>query len=148
MDVQAATREAAVVSLSRAEVLALRNLSANAHRLPLELRGPQQIFDRLELALGDLAEAMSEAALGTGRPTRAQPPEDLTRDGFGEFVGWVLDDFTSSGRLEWENNTLERFLDGFSAFALARVHGERRDDQERASWALFAQMVVAATGYE
>ncbi|HEY3406568.1 MAG TPA: hypothetical protein VGK53_00190 [Propionicimonas sp.] len=60
----------------------------------------------------------------------------------------VLSDFTTSGRLEWENNTLERFLDGLSAFALARVHGQPQDDQERASWALFAQMVVAATAYE
>lgn len=60
----------------------------------------------------------------------------------------MLADFAESGRAEWENNTLERFLDGLAASALARVNGHAGGLQEEASWALFAELIAAATGYE
>jgi hypothetical protein len=47
-----------------------------------------------------------------------------------------------------ENGTLDRFLDGLSEFADARVVEGPEPDQEQASWRLFAEIVRAATGYE
>jgi hypothetical protein len=44
-----------------------------------------------------------------------------TRDDFARFVSAVLADFRSTAEAERENGTLERFLDGLSAFAAARV---------------------------
>lgn len=86
-------------------------------------------------------------ALETGRPTDVDPEFVLTRDDLSAFLYAVLNDFErGGGREEWENATLDRFLDGLAAFALARVHGA--GEQEDASWRLFAQMIVAATGYE
>lgn len=82
----------------------------------------------------------------TGRPTREDPVGVRTRDDFGEYVLRVLGDYRDAGASEWENATLERFLDGLSAFALARVH--EQPDQQDASWQLFAEIIAAATGYE
>ena len=82
----------------------------------------------------------------TGRPTAKTPSGISNRDDFGESVLRVLGDFKGTGGSEWENNTLERFLDGLSAFALARVHNQH--GQEEPTWQLFAQIVAAATGYE
>jgi hypothetical protein len=44
------------------------------------------------------------------------------------------------------NRTLEDFLEALATFAEARVVD--KDGQDDASWQLFAEMVVAATGYE
>jgi len=82
----------------------------------------------------------------TGRPTNETPSGISNRDDFGEYVLRVLGEFREAGASEWENNTLERFLDGLSAFALARVHD--RHGQEDPTWQLFAEIVAAATGYE
>lgn len=71
-----------------------------------------------------------------------------TRDDFVGFLLAVLADFRSAGGSEWENGTLERFLDGLSAFAAARVNDQTDLWQEQASWRLFAEMIQAATGYE
>ncbi|MGW5365474.1 DUF7660 family protein [Actinopolymorpha pittospori] len=71
-----------------------------------------------------------------------------SRDEFGDFVHGVLADFRSTGAAEWENGTLDRFLDGLSAVAFARLVNEPDEDQERATWGLFAEMIAAATGYE
>jgi len=60
----------------------------------------------------------------------------------------VLADFRSTGEAEWENGTLDRFLEGLSAFADSRVVEGPGSDHERASWRLFAEIVRAATGYE
>ena len=68
------------------------------------------------------------------------------RGDFADFLSAVLSDFGATGACEWENGTLDRFLDAFSAFAAARVVD--MPDQEDASWRLFAQLVQAATGYE
>ena len=116
--------------------------------VPLELRGPRQIFERLASQFGALAESLGEPSLATGRSTHVEPEPSSTRDEFADFVLGVLADFEESGNIEWENNTLGRFLDGLSAFALARVNGRSEEEQERPSWNLFAELIVAATGYE
>jgi hypothetical protein len=69
-----------------------------------------------------------------------------SRDDFGEFIAAVLDDYTSTGKTEWENPTLDRFLGALGAFAHSRLL--EGSDQESPSWRLFAEMIVAATGYE
>lgn len=84
----------------------------------------------------------------TGRATDVDPNNVETRDDFACFLSAVLADFRSTGETEWENGTLDRFLDGLSAFAGARVVGAPAPDQEHASWRLFAEIVQAATGYE
>ena len=81
-----------------------------------------------------------------GRATDADPSNVETRDDFARFLLAVLTDFRSTGAAEWENGILDRFLDGFAAFADARVVDA--PDQEQASWRLFAEIVRAATGYE
>lgn len=82
----------------------------------------------------------------TGRPVDADPSSVATRDDLADFVQAALADHRRDGHVEWENSTLDGFLEGFAAFAAAReVVGE---DQETASWRLFAQMIAAATGYE
>ncbi|TCJ22722.1 DUF7660 family protein [Nocardioides jejuensis] len=83
---------------------------------------------------------------GSGRPTGEVPSGIATRDDLGEFILRVLDDLRGGGSAEWENNTLERFLDGMSAFTLARV--VERAGQDEPSWQLFAEIIAAATGYE
>jgi hypothetical protein len=60
-------------------------------------------------------------------------------------------DLAGRGSQEWENPTLDRFLEALEAVVddlpgqLAR-HGEAESAQ--AAWALLAQVLVAATGYE
>jgi hypothetical protein len=41
-----------------------------------------------------------------------------------------------------------RVLEGFAAFAAARVVDRGRGDQNVPTWGLFAEMIAAATGYE
>lgn len=137
----------ALVRLTRAEVLAIRNVAERAETMPFELRGPREVLDRLASHFGELAEAFGQPSWVTGRATEVEH-DATTRDEFGEVVLGMLADFTGSGRVEWENNTLERFLDGLAALALARVSGRADEEQEKASWALFAELVAAATGYE
>ena len=82
----------------------------------------------------------------TGRSTTADPSSVSDRDSFGDFLEVVLGDLVASGATEWENRNLADFLAALAVFAEARVVG--RDDQEQPSWRLFAEMIVAATGYE
>ena len=82
----------------------------------------------------------------TGRPTDEIPSGIETRDDFGEYLLRVLGDYREAGASEWTNSTLEGFLDGLSAFALARVNDKSR--QEEPTWQLFAEIVAAASGYE
>lgn len=86
-------------------------------------------------------------AYETGRATRASPARVASRDDFASFVEVVLGDFeVGGGATEWQNATLADFLDGLTMFAEARVVGV--EGQEEPSWRLFAEMIVAATGYE
>ena len=83
----------------------------------------------------------------TGRFTTADPATVTDRDSFGDFVEVVLGDFRlGGGQSEWENGTLERFLEALAAFAASRVID--KENQESATWRLFAEMIVAATGHE
>jgi hypothetical protein len=85
--------------------------------------------------------------LETGRRTDVDTSAVSTRDDLADFLEAVLDDLrTGGGRDQWENPTLDRFLDALAATASARVAD--RDDQEAASWRLFAEMIASATGYE
>ena len=83
----------------------------------------------------------------TGRSTTADPTSVTDRDSFGDFIEVVLGDLRlGGGASEWENSDLDAFLEALAAFAEARVIG--RTDQDEPSWRLFAEMIVAATGYE
>ena len=82
----------------------------------------------------------------TGRPTSADASTVRSRNDFADFLEAVLADYRQTGAAEWENGTLDRFLDGLAAFAAARVVD--RGDQEAASWRLFAEIIVAATAFE
>lgn len=84
----------------------------------------------------------------TGRLTTGDPSSVGTRDDFAAFVEAVLADLRAGGADEWENGTLERFLDGLAAASYARVVDRDGDVQEVAEWKLFAELVAAATGYE
>jgi hypothetical protein len=86
-------------------------------------------------------------AYATGRSTTADPTLVRDRDSFGDFVEVVLGDFRlGGGESEWENATLDRFLEALASFAEARVVD--RSDQETPTWRLFAELIIAATGYE
>lgn len=102
--------------------------------------------------LGDLVDAVHgppHTGMGyeTGRRVNVDASSVATRDDLADFLWAALADYgDGGGRAEWENSTLDRFLEGLAAFAGAReVAGE---DQETASWRLFAEMIAAATGYE
>jgi hypothetical protein len=84
----------------------------------------------------------------TGRATDVDQSRVETREDFADFLSAVLADFRATGASEWENGTLDRFLDAFSAFADGRVVDVPEQEQEQASWRLFAEIVRAATGYE
>jgi|tagenome__1003787_1003787.scaffolds.fasta_scaffold16169560_1 hypothetical protein len=84
----------------------------------------------------------------TGRITSADPSTVRTRDDLAQFVGAMLRDYEAAGSTEWENGTLERFLDALEAFAGARVVDHPDEEQERPSWRLFAEILATATGYE
>jgi hypothetical protein len=99
------------------------------------------------LIRGGLACQHSGMTYETGRKTRADPSVVTSRDELADFVEVVLGDFRlGGGESEWENATLDRFLEGLAAFAGARVVDQA--DQEAPSWTLFAEMIAAATGYE
>jgi hypothetical protein len=57
VEVEASAGEA-VVALSSTEVRALRNLLSGAHLLPLELKGPPEVFGRLHHDLSVLVRDM------------------------------------------------------------------------------------------
>ena len=81
----------------------------------------------------------------TGRATNVHPSSVSGRDDFADFLQAVLQDFEASGK-DWENGTLGRFLDGLTAVSWSRRVDVQ--DEENASWQLFAEMIAAATGYE
>jgi len=57
----------------------------------------------------------------TGQPTDERVTGIRSRDDFADYLLRVLGDFRESGGAEWENNPLDRFLDGLSAFALGEM---------------------------
>ncbi len=106
--------------------------------------------ERLTLTDSSLLRKCQHGAVTfeTGRATDVEPSRVETREDFARFLVAVLADFRATGASEWENGTLDRFLDAFAAFADTRVVDVPEQDQEHASWRLFAGMVQAATGYE
>lgn len=59
VDVVSIPSDDVAIGLSRAEVLALRNILQYAPWIPLEVRGPGAIFERLVAQFEDLANAMA-----------------------------------------------------------------------------------------
>ena len=63
----------------------------------------------------------------------------------------LQDDLAGTGASEWENPTLERFLDALHGFlAGLGAHDANREQHPPAEpdWRLFATALAAATGYE
>jgi hypothetical protein len=79
-------------------------------------------------------------------------PEDVrSRSQFSDFVASLLQDLHDN-RHEWENPTLERFLEATAAYA-GSVPGylknvRSRIDPEKPSWELFALILAGACVYE
>lgn len=85
----------------------------------------------------------------TGRITDVDPSAVTTRDEFGSFVFDVLTDLRErGGHEEWENSTLDGFLEALSAVSDARFVDQPVEAQEEATWRNFATLIVVATGYE
>jgi hypothetical protein len=82
----------------------------------------------------------------TGRATNVDPSAVSSRDDFADFLLAVSQDYEGTGQREWENGTLPRLLDGLAAVSSSRVVDQ--SDQESPTWRLFAELIVAATGYE
>ncbi|RBY94805.1 hypothetical protein DQ244_05955 [Blastococcus sp. TBT05-19] len=61
---------------------------------------------------------------------------------FARLVTHMREDLGRSGKAEWENATLDRYLEALAAVA------EDRGPEGRLSWAELADLVVTATGYE
>ncbi|MFE4000454.1 hypothetical protein ACFX43_16850 [Nocardioides sp. YIM B13467] len=59
MHLSSVSDASATIELSRAEVLALSNLLLHAQNLPLELRGPGEIFVSLSEAFDGLRDRMT-----------------------------------------------------------------------------------------
>ena len=110
-----------------------------------------------DLASGEAADLSDDLPNGedlagepneTGQATDVDPSRVETREDFAHFLSALLADFRATGASEWENGTLDRFLDAFAAFAGAQVVDVPERRQKHASWRLFAEIVQAATGYE
>jgi hypothetical protein len=84
----------------------------------------------------------------TGRAADVDPSGVETRTDFAHFLSAVLADFRATGVSEWENGTLDRFLEAFAAVAEARIKGVPEQHHDHGSWRIFAEIVQAATGYE
>ena len=79
------------------------------------------------------------------------PDTVSSRHDFVEYVASLLSDFKQNGQ-QWENQTLENFLEAVSGYAedvpgyLANTHS--RVDPEKPSWQLFAIILAGAHCYE
>ena len=74
--------------------------------------------------------------------TQRQVSEVRTLSDLAVVIGRLRDDWRGTGRTEWENATLDRFLGALAAVA------EDRDGHEKPTWATMADLLVTATGYE
>jgi hypothetical protein len=83
---------------------------------------------------------------GTG-PFADVAPEQVSAvrsaDDLVAVVRRMHEDLHDKGEQEWENGTLDRFLE-----ALAAVTEDRAFDGREPSWADVADLLVGATGYE
>lgn len=83
----------------------------------------------------------------TGRGVRADPSVVQTRADLAALVGLMLSDYRASGVREWENPTLDRFLDALQAVVDDDVRPTGVDPED-SSWRMFAQLLVSASAYE
>ncbi|WP_340377820.1 hypothetical protein U5640_24025 [Streptomyces sp. SS7] len=79
-------------------------------------------------------------------------PEDevTSREELVAFIAQLRDDFVERGD-QWENATLDRFLDALTAWIDASPGWYRNFDQEmppNGDWTLFARALSAAVVYE
>jgi len=74
-------------------------------------------------------------------------PGVRTRHDLATFVLALREDLLSNGS-EWENPSLERFLEAFSAWCLDMPSSSSGQPPEQPNWNLIAQMLVAAAMYE
>ncbi len=118
--------------------------------------GPVFIQLRRELRADERAAAFRHvepvSGYSTGRAARVGDLETVaTRDDLRRVVGQMHSDFVESGVLEWENATLERFLEAMAGY-LRDLDGyfHNRDEAipDQPDWHLVALLLVAASGYE
>lgn len=74
-----------------------------------------------------------------------------TKKDFEHFLRMLVQEFRQGGE-DWENNSLERYLESLHGFAMD-VAGYYRNMQidvnpDEPSWRVFADMLLAATIYE
>lgn len=88
----------------------------------------------------------------TGRTAQVSDLLDVrSRKDVLRVIREMIADYEQSGAAEWENGTLERFLEAFGGFindldGYFANHGKPTPAQP--DWALLALLLVAATGYE
>ncbi|MFG3301146.1 hypothetical protein [Micromonospora chersina] len=93
------------------------------------------------------------SAYETGRFTSIAPHEVeqvTTNSDAADIVGRMLTDLRAHPT-EWENHTLERFLDALesSLRALPGLYRNRGEDfPDRPAWKQFTEALVMASGYE
>lgn len=82
---------------------------------------------------------------------RPDPANEVrTREDLAAFVTTLRDDFVRSGT-DWENPTLDRFLDALSAWITDAPGWYRNFGQElpaEGDWTFFARALAAAVVYE
>ena len=67
------------------------------------------------------------------------------------MLGRMHDDYDQSGKDEWENATLDRYLEAMTALAhaLPQLYANRGEPMpERPTWEMVAILIAGATGYE
>lgn len=87
----------------------------------------------------------------TGRPTTADPGDVVTHADFVTFLRSLLQDYELSGKTEWENPTLDRFLEALEALADAWPQVCRNEGTtmpEQPTWRLIAELLAGTTAYE
>lgn len=87
----------------------------------------------------------------TGRPANVDSHGVRTHADLVEMLGRMRDDYHQSGRDEWENATLDRYLEALQALAHALPNLYANCGQsmpEQPTWEMVALLVAGATGYE
>lgn len=87
----------------------------------------------------------------TGRAANVDVEQVATHSDLVLMLERMHADFTDSGKDEWENPTLDRYLDALAAFAeaLPAVYANQGEPMpEQPTWGLVALLLAGATGYE
>jgi len=86
----------------------------------------------------------------TGRPANVDISEVTTREDAVRVVAAMVQDLREHPD-EWENPTLDRFLEALAASMEGIESGYRNRGEElpaQPTWALLAELLIMATGYE